>query len=141
MRRGFWVGALLVLIVVAIGAGVGAYNVGFDAGLEEAETAGGEVVRVVGDRWGRGGGLFFPFGFLLFPLFFIGIFLLIRAAFWGRHDRGDWAPGPWRGGPPMFEEWHRRQHETASRDHLGSGGEPSASGGGPPGGGGEPSGG
>lgn len=134
MRRGFWIGALVVLIVVAIGVGVGAYNVGFDAGLEEAEAAGAEVVRVVGPRYGYGGGFFFPFGFFLFPLFFIGLFLLLRGAFWRRHADGhsheSW--GPWRGGPAMFDEWHRRQHQTAGADHPG-GGETSAGGAAPSG--------
>ena len=128
MRRGFWIGALLLLVVVAIGVGVGAYHAGFDAGLDEAAgTAGTEIVRVVGPGYGQGGGFFFPFGFFLFPLFFIGVFLLLRGAFWRRHEGGHWhgGGGPGWGGSPMFEDWHRRQHEGASGDHPGSGGEPS----------------
>jgi hypothetical protein len=109
-----WIAMVIVVILVGIAVGVGAYNAGLHQGLAESGR-GGEVVRVVGPGFG-----FFPFGFFLFPLFFIGLLLLLRGAFW----RGRWGgPGPghheWRGGPPRFEEWHRRMHEEA-------GGEPPA---------------
>ena len=60
-----------------------------------------QVVHVVGP-----GFWFFPFGFLLFPLFFIAIFALVRMAFFGRRwgGSGHWGGpghgghGPWGGG-------------------------------------------
>jgi hypothetical protein len=121
MRRGMWIGVLLLVIVVAIGVGIGAYNAGLENGIERAGE-GVEVVRVFDRGYG------FPFGFFLFPLFFIGLFLLIRGAFWRRRwegGPGGWGPGPWRGGHEMYEEWHRRQHQQASGDHPSAGGEPS----------------
>ncbi len=124
MRRWTWIGVSLLVILGAIIIAVGAYNAGVTHGLEHTGRA-VEVVRV-----GRGYG-YFPFGLFLFPLFFIGLFLLIRGAFWSRrwgggeaheHGPGRWGHGPW-GGPQTFEEWHRHQHEQAG-DHPGSGGEP-----------------
>jgi hypothetical protein len=120
MRRGMWIGVLLLVILVGIAVGVGAYNAGLHQGLEESGRT-GEVVRVVG----HGGG-FFPFGLILFPLFLLGIFALMRGMFW----RGRWdgpGPGHWgERGPARFEEWHRRQHEQGTGDHPGAGGEPAS---------------
>jgi hypothetical protein len=116
-----WV--LLLVILVGVAVGIGAYHAGYDHGLE----ASGRVTQIVREV-GPGG--FFPFGLFLFPLFFIGLFLLIRAAFWGRRwgGPGSWGPGhPEHGGwngPRRFEEWHRRQHEHSAGDHPGAGGEP-----------------
>jgi hypothetical protein len=119
MRRIIGIGvAVAVLVVLAgIGIGVGAYNAGLSEGISQGLARSGEsveVVRVVGRGYGPGFG-FFPFGFLLFPLFLIGIFLLLRAAFWrGRwggygprgwggpgpwDPRAQWGPGPWQGEP------------------------------------------
>jgi len=128
MRRSFWIGAAILLVVTAVVVGVGAYNAGVNHGLEQA-ASGTEVVRVVGPGYGYHGGWFLPFGFLFFPLFLIGIFLLVRGAFgprrWGSdHGHGPWSGKGW-GGPPAFEDWHRRQHEQATGDHPSSGGEPS----------------
>jgi hypothetical protein len=121
MRRAFWIGVLLLVILAGIGIGVGAYHAGFNQGLEDSGRA-VEVVRVVGHGYG------FPFGLFLFPLFLIGIFLLIRGASWRRRwggpGPGGWGPGPWKGGGHPFEEWHRRLHEQGSSDHPESGGEP-----------------
>jgi len=120
--------ALIALAVIGIGAG--AYNAGQRDGLgqqiETIETTtadGTDVVQVVGpadldDRGFRGHGGFFPFGFLLFPLFVIGGFVLVGALLRGgpgRHWRGP--AGPW--GPPGSDEswrsraetWHREMHE------------------------------
>jgi hypothetical protein len=86
--RGRWVAALLVALV-ALMVGWGAYSLGFSQGL--AQTG-----HVVGSYRPWGFGFFFPF------LFF---FLLLRVLFWG---------GPWRRGwhyGPSFEEWHARAHE------------------------------
>jgi hypothetical protein len=98
---------VLLVLVVAIAAGVGGYNWGLSEGLEEAARSGGEVVRV----YGHHGGGFFPFGIILFPLFIFGIFALMRAAFWG----GRWGgPGHHQGGH-YADDWHRRQHEEEGR--------------------------
>jgi hypothetical protein len=106
-----WIGLVLVMVAALVAVGVGAYNLGFTNG---AETEGGvEVVRV----YGHGG---FGFGFLLFPLFLIGLFLLFKGAAhrrWSHHgygpgDGGGYGPGRgWGGPPPAAEEWHRRWHE------------------------------
>lgn len=121
MRRGIGIGVVLLLILAGIAIGVGAYNAGFSQGLEESGRA-GEVVRVI-DR----GPIFFPFGLFLFPLFIFGIFALMRGAFWRRRGgSGHHGPGGWtKGGPPMFEEWHRRQHDKAG-DPPDSSGEPAS---------------
>lgn len=63
MRRGAWIPVVLLLILVGVGAGIGGYNAGVTEGIERS---GGEVVRVVGHGYGFG----FPFGLILFPLFF-----------------------------------------------------------------------
>ena len=119
MRRGWAIGATLLVVLLTIGIAVGAYNAGLDEGVRRAADS-SQVVTVVGDRYGHG---FFPFGFFLFPLFIIGTFLLIGRAFrgsrgpWG-HDHGS-GYGPWsEEGRARFEDkagdWHRRQHEQAS---------------------------
>jgi hypothetical protein len=112
MRRGMWIGVLLLMVLVGVAVGVGAYNAGLSEGLERTGSA-TEVVRYVGPGFG------FGFGWLLFPLFFFGIFFLLRGAFWrrrwedhGEHGRG----GPWAG---RFEDWHRRQHEEGSGARAG----------------------
>ncbi len=130
MRRAFGIGALLLLILAGIAIGVGAYHAGETHGLEQAGHA-GQIVRVVGPGAG-----FFPFGLILFPLFFFAIFALARGAFWshrwgGPGHHGPYGPGhshsgPWApGGPDTFEEWHRRQHGQGSGE-AGSGGEPAS---------------
>ena len=110
MRRGIGVVTVIVLLLAAIAIGVGAYNVGLNEGLEEARQ-GGEVVRVVGPGFG------FPFGLILFPLFFFGLFALFRAAAW----RGRWG-GPGQRGPwsERAEEWHRKLHEPGPEGSSGS---------------------
>lgn len=113
----------IVLIAGLVLVGVYAYNAGVTAGLAE-----GSRVLAPGDRvaspyiypgvhgYGPGFGFFGFFGALLF---FLLLFGLLRAIFWGG-PRGSWqGGGRWRdgrgswsaGAPPMFEEWHRRMHE------------------------------
>jgi hypothetical protein len=126
VRRATVIGVTLLGIAAAVLIGVGAYHAGMNHGLTDAGHA-SQVIRVVGPGYYHGG--FFP-GFLLFPLFIIGIIFLMRGLFWGGGRGRGWG-GP--GGPggnwggdrgAMFEDWHRRQHEQASGDHPGSGGEP-----------------
>jgi hypothetical protein len=137
MRRGTVILAAALIALAGVGIAVGAYNAGEAHGvaqqiqtLETTATDGSDVVRVVGPGygfgyggWGHGG--FFPFGFLLFPLFVIGVILLVRALVWrgggwgpgrgwGPHDGpGGWEPGgprdEWRS---RAEAWHREMHES-----------------------------
>lgn len=124
MRRWYVIGIVILLILGGIAIGVGAYNAGVTHGLEQARD-GVDVVRYVGPGFGYG----FPFGLILFPLFIIGIFALVRAAFWRRwdgHHHPHGGPGRWgNGAPPTFEEWHRRQHEQVL-EQPSAGAEPAA---------------
>ena len=121
MRRTFGIGVLLLVILGGIAIGVGAYHAGVNHGLSEAANS--RVVHVVEPGYGGG----FPFGFLFFPLFFVGLILLLRGAAWRRGWRGG---GPWGHGPgspegrERIEEYHRRLHEQEAGDHPGAGGEP-----------------
>ena len=122
MRRWTAVLALVLVILAGVAIGVGAYHAGYNHGLE----ASGRVTQIVREV-GPGG---FGFGFILFPLFFFLLFfVVIRSIFWGRFGGpGRWGPGhgehgEWRE-PRRFEDWHRRQHEQATGDHPGAGGEP-----------------
>jgi hypothetical protein len=117
MRRGMWIAVAVLVILGAIAVGVTAYNAGVAQGIEESGRA-GEVVRVVGP-----GGWGFPFGFLLFPLFFIGFFFLLRAAFWGRRWGGPGPGGRWGSRDEMVEQWHRRLHERDVQSGPSPGGE------------------
>ena len=103
MRRGWAIGATLLVVLLTVGIAVGAYNAGIDDGVRRAADS-SQVITVVGDRYGHG-------------------FLLIGKAFrgsrgpWG-HDHGS-GYGPWsEEGRARFEDkagdWHRRQHEQAS---------------------------
>jgi hypothetical protein len=119
MRRGFGWGAAILVILLLVGVGIGAYNWGVTEGLERSGE-GVEVVRYVG---GHGFG-FFPF-FLFFPLLFLALFAF-KGAMWRRHrdhdgdHHGPGGHGRWEQG---HEEWHRRQHESGGGSS--SGGEPS----------------
>ena len=144
MRRTMVVGAVILAIVAMVGIGFAAFNAGVDEGisrdLAQSEN-GAQVVRVVGHGygWGYGRGFGFPFGLILFPLFFIGIVLLVRGAFfrgrwggprwWGPGGYGPGGPGgygpPW-GGPQAFDEYHRRLHEQP-RAPAGTGAGPEGS--------------
>jgi hypothetical protein len=131
MRRMMVVGAAILAVLAVVGIGFAAYNAGFDEGIsrELARSGDPDVVGVVGHPygWGYGRGFGFPFGLILFPLFVIGLVLLLRGAFargrWGGPPRwwgpGGWGPGgpggygppgPW-GGQSAFDEYHRRLHE------------------------------
>jgi hypothetical protein len=121
MRRSFAIGLMLVAIAAGVLIGVGAYHAGYTHGVDQVAAAGGRVVRAVGPGYGPRDG-FFPFGFLLFPLFIIGIILLFRGLAW-RHW-GGWdhhhGSGYGPGRREAFEDWHRRQH-----DQVGTGPNPS----------------
>ena len=107
MRRWGWIGVLLLAILAGTAIGVSAYNAGVSHGLAQTGHA-VQIVREVGPGYG-----FFPFGFLLFPLFFFAIFAIARGLFWGRrwggHGYGHGGPEhSGSGGPARFEDWDRR---------------------------------
>jgi hypothetical protein len=125
MRRTIVVGAVILAIVAVVGIGLAAFNAGLDEGVSRQLAQSGDtqqVVRVYSHGWGYGRGFGFPFGLILFPLFIIGIVLLVRGAFWrGRWGGPRWwgpgygpggygPPGRW-GGPQAFDEYHRHLHE------------------------------
>jgi hypothetical protein len=130
MRRGFGLGAAILVVLLLVGVGIGAYNWGLSEGVDQSGKA-VEVVRYVGSH-GFG---FFPF-FLFFPLIFLALFAF-KGLFWRRHfdhDLAHQAHGPGGHGPgghgrweQGFEDWHRRQHEVATGG-ADSGGEPSGGG-------------
>ncbi len=122
MNRGIIIGVLVVLAILVGAAGIGAtaYQAGVARGLAER----GELVGPRGPDDAPGpyfrGPFFYPrpfgfgfgFGFLglLFPvLFILLLFGLLRGIFWRGHRR-HWEKGV----PPMFEEWHRKAHQTES---------------------------
>jgi hypothetical protein len=101
-----WVFALVVTVV----ASTVAYNAGISAGLAQS----GRVAAVPPYGW-HPWGWYHPFGFL-FPLLFLGFwFFMARLLFWGGPWRRRWYGDYYRDRdaiPPMFEEWHRRAHES-----------------------------
>ncbi len=133
MNRRVVMGILVVLALIVGALAVG--GLGYQLGITQNLAANPQLVGPQGSGgvapyvyapfffrpWGWG----FGFGFLqcLFPLLiFLGIFLLIRALFWGGrgwrrgwygHGMGpggeDFGPGG-QGVPPMFAEWHKRAH-------------------------------
>lgn len=122
MRRGWAIVATILAILAVVAIAIGAYNVSLDEGVRRGADA-GQVVEVVGRGYGYWHGGFFPFGLILFPLFVIGIFWLVGAAFRGprggwNHEHGPGPFGPWSDEgrarfEERFQEWHRRQHEQA----------------------------
>ena len=127
MRRGFGLGAAILVVLLLVGIGIGAYNWGVSEGIDQSGKA-VEVVRYVG---GHGGFGFFPF-FLFFPLIFLALFAF-KGAMWRRHWDHDGGPGGhhgpgghgrWEQG---FEDWHRKQHEVGTGGPD-AGGQPSAGG-------------
>jgi len=105
-RRIAMVVALVLVAVVFAGViGTTAYRAGLARGLADAGNVPGP--------WLHHGPFWYPGPFIfLFPL--LGLFLilaLVRGLFW----RGWCAGGPRSsnsGLPPVFEEWHRRAHQT-----------------------------
>ena len=128
MNRRLVVGILVVLLlaVVAVTAGVFAYQAGVAQGLVTSGKVvipeGGVGVVPYGYHMPFYGGWGFGFGFVrcLFPLLgFFLLFSLLRLAFWrgGGWGRRGWGHGGYGMGgpggsnvPPMFDEWHKRAH-------------------------------
>lgn len=129
MRRALGIVLVLAVIGGVMAIGFGAYQAGVDVGLSQS----GQTVQIVrGAGPGYGYHPFFPFGFFLFPLGILVVFLLIGGMFRRRHwmggpgyygacsqvaggpmghhgpqGPGPWGPGPWgagRCGPGPWRE-------------------------------------
>jgi hypothetical protein len=125
--------AVLALVAVLAGIGIGVYNAGVNEGLTQAALAAqaaGEDPAVVippyagpyGSGYGWGGGGFGFFGFLFAILFLFLIFGLLRAAFgWGRWNGGGrGGPGGWGGGrEERIAEYHRELHKRDTEPSTG----------------------
>jgi hypothetical protein len=117
MNRRVLLGGVLAVVVVAILAGVGisVYDAGVAQGIAESSRVATREPAVGAPAVGPYA--YHPYGpsfrphWFLFPLFpllwFLLIFLLIRAFFWRPF-------GGWHGdrGTARIEEWHRRAHEA-----------------------------
>jgi hypothetical protein len=114
-RRVRWLGAILLMTLIAVIVGFGAYRMGVAQGLAlgMAQVEGGRGA-VYPYAWhahgwyGWPGPWGFGFGFLVPLLFFFAAFAALRMLLW----RGP--GGPWRGG--RGGSWHRRHHRRRWRD-------------------------
>jgi hypothetical protein len=120
-RRVRWFGAILLMTLIAIIVGVGAYRMGvaqgIALGMAQVEE-GGRAAAAYPHAWHAHGwygygwpgpwGFGFGFGFLVPLLFFFTAFAAVRMLIW-RGPRGPWGGG--RGGP-----WHRRHPRRRWRD-------------------------
>jgi hypothetical protein len=127
----FRVAAFVLLLVVLAGLGVGIYNAGLAAGVNQAVQSAvqeGQPVAVTpyayGPYWHGGWGFgFFGIFFLIFGIFLI--IGLLRAAFgWGRGGRAGWSrsgygPGGWYGSDRV-SEWHRELHRREAEGEQGT---------------------
>jgi hypothetical protein len=107
MNRRIAMVVALVLVAVAVAGLIG--TTAYRAGLARGLADGGNVPA----PWLYHGPFWYPGAFaFLFPL--LGLFLiltLMRGLFWRGWCAG--GHGSWKGGvPPMFEEWHRRAHQS-----------------------------
>jgi hypothetical protein len=97
--------AILAAVLLSVGVGIVAYNVGVSHGQAIASIAAGAAPPpVLPYYWYRPWG--FGFGPFLFLIFW---FFLFRILFWGGYRRRWSHPGSWVS--PSFDEWHRRAHE------------------------------
>jgi hypothetical protein len=123
--------AVILVVVVLAGIGIGIYNAGVSQGIAEAaraaQAAGSDPAVVIppyagpyGHGWGWNGG--FGFFGILFGIFFLFLlFGLIRAAFgWGRWNGGGRGPGGWGGGrEERIAEYHRELHKRDAEPSAG----------------------
>ncbi len=116
--------AAVLLVGLGIALLVGAYQAGLVVGAGSAGTAAATVpAHWYGPAWfvpWFGFGLFHLFGLILFVLLIVG---LVRLVFWGGHDRRAWGhdAGP-RG------DWDRRMRDYHDSLHASAAGTPEASG-------------
>ena len=135
---------LLLVIGLAVGGGMMAYNAGFSQGAfqapvvaraieKAAESGQGAPVPPMMYGYGSPYGYGYPayghhFGFSPFSaicgsIFFLFLFLgFMKMIFFrgmhhgGHHMHGSWGKH-WEGGaPPMFNEWHKHAHEAPVGD-------------------------
>ena len=125
--------AVLALVAVLAGIGIGVYNAGVNEGATQAaiaaQAAGDSPTVVVpaypyGYGWGHWGGGFGFFGFFFAILTFFLIIGLIRAAFgWGRWGGGGRGPGGygggWGGREERMAEYHRELHKRDTEPSAG----------------------
>jgi len=126
--------AVLALVAVLAGIGIGVYNAGVNEGVTQAaiaaQAAGDSPTVVVppyapyGYGWGHwGGGGFGFFGFFFAILAFFLIIGLIRAAFgwgrWGGGGRGPGGYGGWGGREERMAEYHRELHKRDTEPSAG----------------------
>ena len=107
MNRRIAMVVALVLVAVALAGVIGttAYRAGVARGLADAGNVSGPWLYH-GPYWYAG-----PLAFLFPVLGFLVILALVRALVWPGWCAG--GRGSWKGGvPPMFEEWHRRAHQS-----------------------------
>ena len=117
----------IVLALIVAGIGIGAYQLGVQAG--QVQQAGAAVAPAVAPYayygWHPFGFGFGFFGFFGTLLFFFLIFVLIRAVLFGGRGRRWGGPGNggsrgWHGAPweyrarETFEDWHREAHQGPS---------------------------
>jgi len=113
------------LVLLAVIAAIGFFA--FQAGVAQGspitiEAPSGESVPAPYPHYGYGYGMRFhhPFGFgfgCLVPILAVFLLVLALKSFrmmmwgprWGWGHRGHWGE---RGVPPMFDEWHKKAHES-----------------------------
>ena len=125
----FRIVATLVMVAAIAAVAFFAFNAGVAKGSPiTIDAPEGQVAPVPYPYFGHGYGMPFhrPFGFgfgcfgILFTIFFLVLALkAFRFAVWGpRFGHASRMHGPWRGHwgengvPPMFDEWHKRAHES-----------------------------
>lgn len=131
-KIGLRIFSALVLVAAIAGIAFFAFRAGVAQGSPiTIEAPEGQSVPAPYPYYGYGYGMRFHhpfgFGFGCFGIFFVLALLFItmkafRFAVWG--PRWGWGAmghhGPWRHGwgrhgvPPMFDEWHKRAHESPS---------------------------
>ena len=131
----FRVLAVIALLAIAVGIGIGVYNAGVQQGVAEAgraAQAAGENPAIVYPpyvggpyHWGWGGGFGF-FGFIFWILGFFLILARVRAAFgwgrWGGRGHGNGPGGGWSGGrEERIAEYHRELHRRDEGAEASSG--------------------
>jgi hypothetical protein len=119
-----------ILIVLALAAAfTGAYHAGVVQGVAQSghlpaapgnPGPGGPYPMYPYGYYGYGWHPFgFGFGFLFPILWIVLLVLLFRGLFFG--GRRYWGGGPCGGGAPRWlEEWHRREHESKSKEQTGT---------------------
>ena len=122
-RFGFGLLGVIVLLLVALGVGAVAFNMGLAQGVAQSVQLGdGAPLRAAPylfypHAWGFGFGIG---GIFIFLLLLFLIFALVRRLFWGgpwggwgmrgRYGRWNDDPAHETHAPPFFEEWHRQAH-------------------------------